>query len=128
MQHARRLHLGRVAAAIALLSGCTALDAPQQQPPQNPGQWAPPGQWVPPGQMQPPMAPPVQPGPGQWVPPQPSAGPIPWWQGGTIPVPAVGPIQVPGLPTVPGMPGGAAQQCVDTINQYRAQNGLPPLA
>ena len=120
MQHARLPFF-----FLASLAGCPALD--QRPPPQQPapGQWAPPGQWAGPGQ--PPMSQPVQPGPGQWVPPQQPSGPLPWWPQGNIPIPAVGPVPLPAVPTIPGMPGGAAQQCVDGINQYRARNSLPPL-
>ena len=75
------------------------------------------------------MAQPVPPGPGQWVPPTPQPqGPLAWWpQGGTVPIPAWGPVQVPSVPALPGMPVGAAQQCVDGINQYRSRHGLQPL-
>jgi hypothetical protein len=98
-----------------------------------PGQWAPQGQYVPPGAygpygQPPPMTQPVQPGPGQWVPPPPQNSTFPWWPQGAIPLPAVGPVPLPSMPALPGMPIGAAQQCVDTINQYRARSGLGPLA
>jgi hypothetical protein len=95
----------------------------------------------------PPMQQPVQPGPGQWVPPQPqNPSPFPWWpQGSGLPVPNLG--ASPGTPAVPSTPvatgdtpkppvamgdtpkppGGAAQQCVDTINQYRQSLRLAPV-
>jgi hypothetical protein len=75
------------------------------------------------------MTQPVQPGPGQWTPPpqQQNAG-LPWWpQGGALPLPGVGPLPLPSLPALPGMPVGAPQSCVDGINQHRARHGLPPL-
>jgi hypothetical protein len=119
----------------ALLAGCPAQDrpAPNYPPPQygNPppqGQWTPGGQWAPPGAPGPQMAPPVQPGPGQWTPPPPqNASPFPFWPPG-VPAPNLGSLPIPGMPAVvPAMPGGPAQQCVDSINQYRASQRLPPL-
>lgn len=119
--------LTAVFATLLGVAGC--FDQHPAQPP--PGQWAPPGQWTPQGAPpgQPPMAPPAQPPPGQWTPPPPqNSGPIPWWpQGGNMPLPGVGPVPIPSLPTIPGMPGGAPQQCVDAINSYRARHSLPPL-
>lgn len=138
MPHARSLPLIALAVLVPSLAGCPA---PDQQPAQPQGQWGqagPPGQYpalgqyAPPGQYgpggQPPMSQPIQPGPGQWVPPPQPSGPFGWWPQGSIPVPAVGPVPIPGVPALPGMPMGAPQQCVDTINQYRARHGVPPVS
>jgi hypothetical protein len=100
-----------------------------QQPQQGYGypQQQPPAQWAPPGTAQPPMAQP------QWVPPQQpqQATPFPWWpqQGGTLPIPNLGTLPIPGMPppSLQGGPGGAAQQCVDNINQYRQSLRLAPV-
>jgi len=84
---------------LPLAVGCSrGNDSP---PPSTPPGYPPPGQWVPPPQ---PTAPPA------------STFPVPWWQpppGGGFPFPQV--FSDPG------------QRCVDTVNQYRQSQRLPPL-
>ncbi len=116
---------------MALLTGCLAPEEPPrygQHAYGTPPPYVPQGQWVPPGQTAPPAPPPVPPGPGQWAPPQ-SPAAFPWWpQGGALPIPNLGSVPLPGMPpVVPAMPGGPAQQCVDTINQYRKRQQLAPV-
>lgn len=145
----------RLLGALILAAGCTAQEPPaqygyqpQQQQPQYgyqqpaqqpqygyPQQQPPPQYGYPPPQGYPP--PPVAPAPA----PQPSAVPFPWWpQGGALPIPNLG--TFPGLPGVAPVPapvpapapvspvasGGAAQDCVDSINRYRASLRLAPLS
>jgi len=72
----------------------------------------------------PPSTPPGYPAPGQWVPPpqptapppSPSPFPVPWWQ-----PPPQNSFPFPPVFSDPG------QRCVDTVNQYRQSQRLPPV-
>ncbi len=121
--------LKRVAPAAALgplmALFLVACRSPRPAPAPSPGPWgaAPPA----PGYQEQPWQPPSPA-------PQPSAPASPWWPPGLpnpgLPGPAMpGPgLGLPGLSNVPAVPVfGAAQQCVDIINQRRAEQRLAPL-
>jgi len=112
------------ALAPALLLGCVRQDdyVPPQQGYPSQGQWAP--------QQATPLQQPYSPQ-GQWVPTPAPPPPAPWWQPqpGAFPFPGLPPQgQTPPLPTFPTtFPSDAAQSCVNTVNQHRATQSLPPL-
>ncbi len=138
--------------APALLTACPQRDeyAPPQQPGYPPqGQWAPQPQQGPVPQQGYSTQPSYNP-PGQWTPPPrlppPATGPTPWWlpTSGPLqlpfpfpPAPAQGQSPTPQVPTYPGIPGiltlpapfasDPGQQCVNTVNEHRATQGLPAL-
>jgi cysteine-rich secretory family protein len=126
--------------APALLTACA--ERADYVPPQQGGQWAP-GQWTP-QQPQTYQPQPTYNQPGQWAPPAPMPAPAPWWQPqpGAFPFPFPFPTaqpqqpqgQTPQLPTFPGLPTiptpftlDLGQQCVNSVNEHRATQGLPAL-
>jgi hypothetical protein len=136
--------------APALLTACPQRD--DVAPPQQPG-YPPQGQWAPQPQQGPVpqqgySTPPSYNPPGQWRQPAPAPAPAPWWQPqpGAFPFPFPLPTaqpqnqpqsQTPQLPPFPGLPGlptiptpftpDLGQQCVNTVNEHRATQGLPAL-
>ena len=120
--------------APSLLAGCPrqveySTSPAQSYPSQgysSQGQWSSPQGNAPPAQQGNP--PPAYTPQGQWIPPASGATPpnAPWWQ----PPPSAFPFPIPQLgqaPQLPPLPTDAGQRCVNTINDYRASQRLPPL-